>query len=128
MINRLFAALLSVAALTPASVGAVETSLQLQLGGDTGDFERRTVLYDCSDGEPFDVIYLNAAPNFLALVPIADEPAFRVFAAVESASGARYAAGHFIWWTKGAEASLYDTTLGEDAAAILTCAEMNNTP
>lgn len=128
MINRLLAAILFLAMLTPVGVGAVETSLQLQLGPDGGDFERRTVLYDCSDGEPFNVVYLNAAPNFLALVPIADEPAFRIFAAVDSASGARYAAGRYIWLAKGPEASLFDTTLGEDAAAILTCSEMNNTP
>ena len=130
MINRLLAAIVSATLLASTGASAVDTSLQIQLGGDGfgGDFERRTVLYDCSDGEPFDVIYINAAPNFLALVPIADEPAFRIFAAVESASGARYAAGRFIWWTEGPDASLFDTTLGAEAAAVLTCSEMNNTP
>ena len=128
MTNRLLAAILSTALLTPTSAGAVETSLQLQLGGETGDFERRTVLYQCSEGEPFETVYIDAAPNFLALVPIAGEPEPRIFAAVESASGARYAAGPFIWSTEGAEASLFDTTLGDDAPAILTCSEMNNTP
>ena len=128
MTNRLLAAILSTALLTPAGVSAVETSLQLQLGGATGDFERRTVLYNCSEGEPFDVTYINAAPNFLALAPIAGEPELRIFAAVESASGARYAAGPFIWLTEGPEASLFDATLGDDAPAILTCSEMNNTP
>ena len=93
MINRLLATILSAALLTPAGAGAVETSLQLQIGGETGDFERRTVLYDCSEGEPFAAIYIDAAPNFLALVPIAGEPELRIFAAVESAFGARYAAG-----------------------------------
>lgn len=128
MTKRLLAAILSTALLTTVSAGAVETSLQLQLGRETGDFERRTVLYDCSDGEPFDVLYIDAAPNFLALVPIAGDPESRIFAAVESASGARYAAGPFIWSTEGPEASLFDTTLGDDAPAILTCSEVNNTP
>ena len=128
MINRLLAAILSTTLLVPASAGAVETSLQLQIGGETGDFERRTVPYECSEGEPFGVTYIDAAPNFLALVPIAGEPESRIFAAVESASAARYAAGPFIWSTEGLEASLFDTTLGDDAPAILTCSEMNNTP
>lgn len=128
MINRLLATILSAALLAPVSASAVETSLQLQIGGETGDFERRTVLYDCSEGEPFAAIYIDAAPNFLALVPIAGEPELRIFAAVESASGARYAAGPFIWSTEGPDASLFDTTLGDDAPAILTCSEMNNTP
>jgi len=121
------AAIFVTALLAPAVAQAVETSVQIELGTQS-DFERRSVLYDCSAGEPFSVTYINAAPNFLALVPIADEPELHVFASVISASGARYASGQWIWWTSGADASLYDATLGEDAEPVLTCAEMNNTP
>ena len=127
MTNPLLATLLAAALLAPTAAHAIETSIEIEIGTDS-DFERRNVLYDCSDGEPFDVTYINAAPNFLALVPIADEPELHVFASVVSASGARYASGQYVWWSKGADAELYDVTLGEDAAAVLTCSEMTNTP
>ena len=45
-----------------------------------------------------------------------------------SASGARYAAANYVWWTRGPDAELYDLTLGEDSAPILTCAEHIQTP
>jgi membrane-bound inhibitor of C-type lysozyme len=127
MIKSTLAVLLAASLLAPTAAQAIETSLQIELATDT-DFERRVMQYDCSAGEPFSVTYINAAPNFLALVPIAEEPEPLVFAAVVAASGARYAAGQWVWWTKGAEASLYDATLGEDAEPVLTCSEMTNTP
>lgn len=127
MIKSTLAVLLAASLLAPTAAQAIETSLQIELATDT-DFERRVMQYDCSAGEPFSVTYINAAPNFLALVPIAEEPERLVFAAVVAASGARYVAGQWVWWTKGAEASLYDATLGEDAEPVLTCSEMTNTP
>ena len=127
MIKSTFAALLAASLLAPAAAHAVEASLQIELG-TASDFERHTTLYDCSAGEPFSATYINAAPNFLALVPIEGEPEPLVFTAVVAASGVRYAAGQWVWWTKGADATLHDVTLGEDAEPVLTCSEMNNTP
>jgi membrane-bound inhibitor of C-type lysozyme len=127
MIKSTLAALLAASLLAPAAAQAVETSLQIELGTHS-DFERRATLYDCSAGEPFSVTYINAAPNFLALVPIEGEPEPLVFTAVVAASGVRYAAGQWVWWTKGVDATLHDITLGEDAEPVLTCSEMNNTP
>ena len=48
---------------------------------------------------PFTVEYLNAGENHLALVPIHGKR--MVFVNVISASGARYAAGQYIWWDAG---------------------------
>lgn len=127
MIKPALAALLAASLLAPATAQAVEASLQLELG-TSADFERRVTIYDCSEGDPLSVTYINAAPNFLALVPIAGEPDLMVFAAVIAASGVRYTAGQWVWWTRGVDASLYDVTLGEDAEAVLTCTEINNTP
>lgn len=127
MSTKSIAALTVIALLAPLPAGAVETSLQLQLSAGQ-DFERRTIIYDCGAETPLQVVYLNAVPNFLAVVPIAEEPLPLVFAAVISASGVRYAAGQWIWWTKGAEASLYDATLGDDAEPVLTCSEVTDTP
>ncbi len=113
--------------LTTLSAFAVETSLTIYLGGDgLKDFERRVMSYDCEMGEPFSVTYINAAPNFLALVPLENDRL--IFSSVLSASGAKYVTGHWVWWTKGAEARLYDLAGGEDAAPVNTCTEINNTP
>jgi membrane-bound inhibitor of C-type lysozyme len=109
-----------------ASHGA-ESTLQLQLS-TSGDFERRTVQYDCGGETLLPVTYLNAAPNFLALLTAPEETDPLVLAAVVSGSGARYAAGQWVWWTQGPEASLYDATQGDDAEPVLTCSEINNTP
>ena len=117
----------AIAALLPGTAGAAQTSLQIELNAGR-DFERHVMTYDCATETPITVTYINAAPNFLALVPIADEPEELVFASVIAASGVRYVSGKWVWWTRGSEASLYDTTLGEDADAVLTCSEFIDTP
>lgn len=106
----------------PTTTSSVTISL-----GTTGDFERKTVKYGC-EGQPAQlaVDYVNAAPNYLALVPV--EEGTLVFTTVLAASGAKYASGKYVWWTKGTEASLYDLTAGDNAKPILTCAEVNETP
>lgn len=111
-----------VAAQTGAGVG---TTIQLSLAAE-GDAEKRSTPYECDTLDPFTVAYINAAPNFLAIVPVEDQ--VLVFSAVISASGARYAAGQYVWWTSGPDASLYDLTQGEDADPVATCHEMIMTP
>lgn len=113
--------------LAPVATQAAQTSLAIELSTQS-DFERRVIVYDCEAAEPVTVNYINAAPNFLALVPVEGEPEQLVFASTIAASGVRYVSGQWVWWTKGADASLYDITLGEDADPVLTCAELNNIP
>lgn len=127
MTKPILAALLAATLLAPVSANAIEASIQLELGTNT-DFERRIMVYNCAAELPITVTYINAAPNFLALVPVPEESEPLIFSAVISGSGARYAAGHWVWWNKGVDASLYDVTLGEDAEPVLTCSEVNNTP
>jgi len=120
---RFAATCLAFALLTlPASA---QTSFLLGLS-ITGDAERKLVRYDCDGAESFDVEYVNAAPNFLAFVP-RDGPTY-LMASVVAASGVRYAAATYVWWTKGTEAALYDATEGDDAAPVLTCSEHIQTP
>jgi len=47
----------------------------------------------------FSVEYLNGAGNSLAIVPVDGDS--RIFVNVVSGSGARYAAGEYIWWDAG---------------------------
>lgn len=124
--SRLAAAIL-VALFAQGAAHAAETSVTIELATQS-DFQRRVIIYDCAEAEPLSVTYINAAPNFLALVPIAEEAEAMVFTAVMAASGVRYTAGKWVWWTKGADADLYDETLGEDAPAVLSCSELINTP
>lgn len=48
---------------------------------------------------PFTVEYLNAGDNHLAVLPVHGKRL--IFANVIAASGARYAAGQYIWWDAG---------------------------
>lgn len=92
----------------------------------SGDSEIKVVTYDCEGHDPLTVRYLNAAPNFLALIPI--EGQTLIFANTISASGAKYEAGQYVWWNKGSDATLSDVTEGLDAAPVLTCSEEIDTP
>jgi len=90
----------------------------------SGNFERSVVRYNCEQAEPLVVEYVNAAPNFLAILPI--EGNKLVFVTVLSGSGARYAAGEYEWWTKGDEATLSNLTTPD--AEPVTCTAISETP
>ncbi|SEQ03916.1 Membrane-bound inhibitor of C-type lysozyme [Devosia sp. YR412] len=126
MTRALFVAAIA-ALLLPTAANAAQTSLQIELNAGR-DFERHVMTYDCAIETPITVTYINAAPNFLALVPIAEEPEELVFVSTVAASGVRYVSGKWAWETRGSDASLYDTTLGDDVEAVLTCSEFINTP
>lgn len=81
--------------------------------------ERMKVAYSCSGGLKVQAEYFNATPNALATIAFRKE--FVVLANVLAGSGARYAGGQYIWWTKGDNADLYDLTKGENAPPISSC-------
>jgi membrane-bound inhibitor of C-type lysozyme len=78
---------------------------------------RKTVQYQCDAkaaaiGLPatvFPVEYINGAGNSLAVVPIHGNSL--IFANVMSGSGARYAAGQYIWWEAGGSVTLYSDSM-----------------
>ncbi len=88
---------------------SAQTTVALPLDGAT----LTTAAYSCNGGEPFQVRYLNAGPNSLALIPIDGEE--RIFVNVISGSGARYVAAQYEWWSKGDSATL--TNLMEEGSA-----------
>jgi membrane-bound inhibitor of C-type lysozyme len=114
------------AAVAAASLPTVSSAVTISLG-TTGDFDRKSVAYSC-DGvdEPLTVEFINAPPNYLALVPI--DGTVLVFNTVLSASGAKYAAGKYVLLTKGSDASLYDLTEGPSAKPVLSCTSVDQTP
>lgn len=105
---------------------AVSSAIIISLGA-SGDVERKTIVYGC-EGTPasLSVDFINAPPNYLALVPI--DGSILVFNTVLSASGAKYVAGKYVFSTKGTSASLFDLTQGDSAKPILSCATVNDTP
>jgi membrane-bound inhibitor of C-type lysozyme len=115
-------ALLAVFATAPAAAAAPTAGQeapkpQISVTGGAS----QAVRYDCGQGKGRTVTYINGDPDHLAVVPV--DGAKRIFVNVISASGARYASGQYIWWTKGREAWLYDVMHGPNAAPVLTCRE-----
>ena len=69
---------------------------------------RHTFSYTCAQGKTFKVTYLNAKNGqSFALVPVAGRNL--LFVATIAASGVKYQADRYTWWTKGPGADLYDT-------------------
>ena len=102
------------------SLGAVAgaTDVTIHLKGSQA-ISRSTVKYKCDaqgvkmglpDGV-FAVEYVNGAGNSLAIVPVGKDS--KIFANVISGSGARYAAGEYVWW----DAAGRGTTFSSDSLA-----------
>ncbi|MDP1729754.1 MAG: MliC family protein [Devosia sp.] len=107
-----------------AMMGGVDVSAQIVLSLQ-GNFERNVVRYECEGLEPFAVDYINAQPNFLAILPVGNQKL--VFVSTIAASGVRYASGRYEWWTKGGDATLTDFTAAEGTGPV-ACLEVTETP
>lgn len=87
------------------SAASAQAEVSLSVPLETGATSTiTTASYSCAGAEPFTVQYVNAGANILAILPIDGES--RIFANVLSGSGARYASGPYIWWSKGETATL----------------------
>jgi membrane-bound inhibitor of C-type lysozyme len=78
--------------------------------------ERMKVAYTCNGGLKVQAEYFNAQPIALATISVKKD--FVVLANVLAGSGAKYAGGQYIWWTKGDNADLYDLTKGDNAPPV----------
>jgi membrane-bound inhibitor of C-type lysozyme len=77
--------------------------------------------YHCQGGQSLQVTYYNSADGqSFALLPVKGKA--MLFVDTLAASGVKYVAGPYVWWTKGEHGDLYDMTAGPDAApAIAGC-------
>jgi membrane-bound inhibitor of C-type lysozyme len=108
----------------PASTAASSIVITLNT---VGDFDRKTVNYGCEGiQDSLSVDYINAAPNYLAMIPL--DGSTLLFNTVLAGSGAKYVSGKYVWWNKGTDGSLYDLTEGPNAKPVLACSEVNDTP
>src|SRR5713101_4499192 len=117
---------ITLAALKCNNTLAGATDLTIHLSGSQ-PVSRKTVHYQCDAkaaaiGLPataFPVEYINGTRNSLAIVPIHGNSL--IFANVMSGSGARYAAGQYIWWEAGGSVTLYsDAMAGKTQSACHT--------
>jgi membrane-bound inhibitor of C-type lysozyme len=107
--------LLMIAALGWSTLAGA-TDLTIHLSGSQ-PVSRKTVQYQCDAqavaiGLPaaaFPVEYMNGAGNSLVIVPV--QGASLIFTNVTSASGARYAAGQYIWWDAAGSVNFYSDSL-----------------
>jgi len=111
----IYATMLAAALVSPAFADAGIT-LGLTLDGNA---EIKTVQYTCKNHDPVTMQYINAEPNFLAVLPL--EGKSLIFVSVLAASGTKYASGQYELFSKGSDITLQDTTEGLDAAPVLQC-------
>ncbi len=80
---------------------------------------RQTNKYTCATGKILQVTYWNTANGqSFALVPVKGKQL--LFVNTMAASGAKYQAGSYTWWTKGPRADLYDAMDGDNAPPLLS--------
>jgi membrane-bound inhibitor of C-type lysozyme len=107
---------ITLAALGCSTALAGATDLTIHLSGSQ-PVSRKVVQYQCDAkaaaiGLPataFPVEYINGGGNSLAVVPVHGNSL--IFANVMSGSGARYAAGQYIWWEAGGSVTLYSDSI-----------------
>src|ERR1700722_20299223 len=108
--------LITLAALSFSTDLAGASYLTIHLNGSQ-PVSRKTVQYQCDAkaaalGLPataFPVEYINGAGNSLAVVEVQGNS--MIFANINSGSGARYAAGQYIWWEAGGAVTFYSDSL-----------------
>jgi membrane-bound inhibitor of C-type lysozyme len=78
---------------------------------------RSIVSYRCADGRDMGVAYMNT-DNHQSFAVIRIDGQHLVFVDTLAGSGVRYAAGRYVWWSKGDEGNLYDTMAGDNAPPV----------
>jgi membrane-bound inhibitor of C-type lysozyme len=111
----LLAAVAALAALPGATLAKTAVST-LNLP-DVKILNQQRLIYRCAGDVRLPVRYLNTNAGSFAYLPVAGKR--QLFVSVVAASGVKYVAGHYTWWSKGNEGFLADEALGEDAEPVL---------
>ena len=105
-----------VSALLPALAFAKTKPSALHIPGIKMLSQQR-VIYRCAGDVRLPVRYLNTDAGALAYLPAGGSKL--LFVGVSAASGAKYAAGRYVWWTKGKNAFLEDAMQEPGSEPIL---------
>ncbi|KUY94711.1 MULTISPECIES: MliC family protein [unclassified Burkholderia] len=113
MIRQTFAAL-ALAGIAVSAAHAAQLTVE-EIDADS----RQQALYQCANQkQPVRVSYWRAGNGqSFALVPVNGQRL--LFVDTVSASGVRYQAGRYTWWTKGKEGTLRDEIADQNAAPLL---------
>ncbi|WP_201313507.1 MliC family protein [Dyella sp. EPa41] len=78
-----------------------------------------THAYQCEGGKALTVTYWNSqSGQGFALLAVDGKP--MLFVDTIAASGVKYMAGRYTWWTKGERGDLYDALAGPNAAPVMS--------
>ena len=98
---------------------AAEVAISISIPVTGGAAVQSTgVAYDCG-GKAVAATYVDAGTVSLAVLEIDGETV--VASNVVAASGAKYAGGRYVWWTKGEGADLYDLIQGGEETPAARC-------
>jgi membrane-bound inhibitor of C-type lysozyme len=103
--------------LAASKASAGEITIQLP---DDVDVTVNSVLYKCGD-QNVSATYYNAGDNSLVELEMEDNTV--IAANVLSGSGAKYAGGIYVWWTKGETADLYNLMDDPEQEKPISCKE-----
>lgn len=107
------------AVIAPAKAAEVAITLSIPVS-DSTTVNSNVMAYNCTDDRAVTTTYINAAEVSLAVLDM--DGATVVASNVVAASGARYAGGRYVWWTRGEEADLFDLmSEGGDNEPIAHC-------
>ncbi|MBO1024413.1 MliC family protein [Ochrobactrum sp. SD129] len=109
--------LLAGLSLAASNASAGEITIQLP---DDIDVTVNSVLYKCGD-QHVSATYYNAGDNSLVELEMEDNTV--IAANVLSGSGAKYAGGIYVWWTKGETADLYNLMDDPEQEKPISCKE-----
>ncbi|PWL19718.1 hypothetical protein DKP76_00695 [Falsochrobactrum shanghaiense] len=110
---------ISLLAFSLAASTAMAGEITIALPDDV-EVSVNSVLYKCGE-QNISATYYNAGE--ISLVELEMEEHSVVAANVISGSGARYAGGIYIWWTKGETADLYNLMDDPEQEKPLSCTE-----
>lgn len=99
------AAVATLVAMAPAKAAEVAITLSIPVTGST-TVNSNVMAYSCTDDRAVTATYINAGEVSLAVLDLAGTTV--VTSNVIAASGARYAGGRYVWWSRGEEADLFD--------------------
>lgn len=112
----MFKTLLAATILAGTSTAAL-ADVSLAINIELDDAMLNSVSYDCGSAGTVQVHYITSENNVLALVPVDDDD--MVFVNTVAASGARYVAGQYEWWSTGQGGTLRNTMTDQ---TLLDCA------
>jgi membrane-bound inhibitor of C-type lysozyme len=110
-----------ISALSPLAAQAKSKPAALHIPG-IKVFSQQRVIYRCAGDVRLPVRYLNTDAGALAYLPAAGVKL--LFVNVMAASGERYVAGRYVWWSKGKEGVLSDAMQEEGEPLLKDCRQV----